>query len=337
MAERFGVMPDGEEVPRVVIRGGGLTANIISFGATLQDLRLEGHEAPLVMGYGDLESYLKCSAYLGATVGRVANRISRGRTVLDGKTYDIDRNFIDKHTLHGGANGISSRNWHIVDHGDDHVTLRISDRGEETGFPGDCEITCTYSVSDQATLQVELSARCSVETLCNLAHHSYFNLLGHGTILDHDLQLAAECYLPVDVEMIPTGEIAAVAGTPFDFRTARKIASGEFIDFDHNYCLADARRSICEIAKVSCDPSGVELIISSTEPGVQFYSGVNIPGTAPGLGGEFYGRYSGLALEPQGWPDANNQPGFPSIRLSPEETYLQTSRYQFRRYDPSSR
>jgi aldose 1-epimerase len=333
MVDRFGSL-DGASVRRVRIEGGGLSASIIEWGAAIQDLRLAGHRPPLVLGFETFEHYRNHSPYFGAIVGRFANRIAGGRFTIDGTGHQADTNFLGRHTLHGGAGGTSERLWTLADHGPDFATLRLIDLDGEMGFPGKVDITCTYTLGADATLSVRLEARTDKPTPCSLAHHSYFNLDDGGAspILDHRLEIPADSYLPVDDELIPTGEVAPVEGTAFDFRTARAIRSVDgFCGYDHNWCISRAKAPVRRVARLTGARSGVSLEISSTEPGLQFYAGGGMRRDVPGLEGIRYGDHAGLCLEPQAWPDAPNRPEFPPAILRPGEIYEQVSEYRFSR------
>jgi len=329
MPSRLGTLPDGQPVERIEIRGGGLSAAVLTYGAVLQDLRLDGHAPPLVLGFERIEDYLDQSVFFGAIVGRCANRIANGRYRIDGRDYQADRN--DRgHTLHGGRGGTDRQNWMLGDHGADFVTLTLTDPAGISGFPGNLSITCTYGL-EAGELRVELSARTDAPTLCNLAHHSWFNLDdgGSGDIGRHVLEIDAESYLPVDEAGIPTGEVRPVEGTTFDFRRPRRI--GQAALYDHNFCLAESRRASTRAARLEGVRSGIAMEVWTTEPGLQFFGGDIPPRSAPGLGGRHYGRSAGLCLEPQMWPDAPNHPHFPPALLRPDETYRQASGFRFSR------
>ncbi|RUY60966.1 aldose epimerase family protein, partial [Mesorhizobium sp. M7A.F.Ca.CA.001.05.1.1] len=262
--EVFGTTQAGEQVRRFTIRGGGITANIIGLGAIIQDLRLTGHDAPLVLGYDSLEGYETDTAFFGAVVGRYANRIRDGRFTIGGSRYQTEQNFLDKHTLHGGSQGYSHRAWTVSLHGRDFVTLTLHDPDGTMGFPGALDVTCTYRLKIPGTLSVELTATCEEPTLCNLTQHSYFNLDdgGAGDILDHRMMLNAGAYLPVDGDMIPTGVVKPVDGTPFDFRQARPLrmeTEGDQLPYDQNFCLASARGPLKQAAWTQGASSGVEM------------------------------------------------------------------------------
>lgn len=333
--EVFGTTQAGEAVRRFTIRGGGLTANIIGLGAIVQDLRLNGHDAPLVLGYDRFEPYETDRAFFGAVVGRFANRIGGGRFTIAGQRYQTEQNFLGKHTLHGGSEGFFHRPWTVSLHGRDFVTLTLHDPDGAMGFPGALDVTCTYRLKIPGTLSMELTATCEEPTLCNLAQHSYFNLDdgGAGDILDHRLMLNAGAYTPVDDEMIPTGVVKPVDGTPFDFRQARALRmamGGEQLQYDLNYCLASSRGPLHQAAWVQGANSGVEMEVWTTEPGLQLYSGQFVAPTSPGLDGRHYKAFSGLCLEAQTWPDAPNRPYFPQATLWPGQIYHQVTEYRFR-------
>ncbi|MHA6642043.1 aldose epimerase family protein [Mesorhizobium sp. A623] len=332
--ELFGTTQAGEAVRRFTIRGGGLSADIIGWGAVLQDLRLVGHDAPLVLGYDRLESYESDTAYMGAVVGRYANRIRDGRFTVGGQRYQTDQNFLGKHTLHGGSEGFGRRPWTVSLHGRDFVTLTLHDPDGAMGFPGALEVSCTYRLKVPGTLAVEFSATAEERTLCNLTQHSYFNLDDGGAteILDHRLMLNAAAYLPVNEEMVPMGVVAPVDATPFDFRQAKTLRSdvenGE--TFDQNFCLASTRGPLRQAAWVQGALSGVEMEVWTTEPGIQFYAGHGLVSAGPGLNGIGYRPFSGLCLEPQIWPDSPNRPYFPQATLLPGEKYHHATEYRFR-------
>ncbi len=334
--ELFGTTQAGEAVPRFTIRGGGLRACILGWGAVVQDLRLDGHDAPLVLGFDRFGPYEADGGYFGALVGRFANRIRGGRFALAGRHHQTDRNFLGRHTLHGGAAGYARRLWEVSLHGRDFVTLSLHDPAGAMGFPGALDVTCTYRLKIPGTLSVEIGATCDAPTPCSLAQHSYFNLDdgGAGEVLDHRVAILAGAYLPVDAECVPTGVVQPVEGTPFDFRQARPLRpdgdAGPAVAYDHNFCLAAARGPLRQASWAQGARSGIEMEMWTTEPGVQLYCGQHIAAGAPGLDGIAYRPFSGFCLEPQAWPDAPNRPYFPQATLSPGETYHQVTEYRFR-------
>ncbi len=327
-------MAAGERIEQIGLQGGGLTASIVSVGAAIQDLRLDGHPAPLVLGYADPEAYRTNTTYFGAVAGRYANRIRDGRFTIDGAAFETPRNFIGKHTLHGGSNGFSTRNWTVSARSDDAVTLQLVDENGTEGFPGRLDVRVTYRLSGAGTLRTEFEAETDRPTLCNLAQHSYFNLDdgGSDTIFDHALQIDADAYLPVDDELIPTGRVEPVQGTAFDFRASRPIRSKTGDGFyDHNFCLGAARVPLRRVVQAKGAQSGVAMELWTTEPGVQFYSGAYIETDHEGLDGRRYDRNTGFCLEPQTWPDSPHRPYFPQAVLRPGEVYRQETEYRFRK------
>ena len=327
MTDIFGISPENQPVSRIALAGHGLTARILTWGATLQDLRLRGYRDPLVVGFTDFQDYLDHSQYHGATAGRVINRIGGARVMIDGVEYRLSSNQSGGHMLHGGGTGYGERDWRVLDRSATHVTLALTDPHGRMGFPGTVEARCRYSLIEGPALQVELTATTDRTTILNLGHHSYFNLDGSDDIRGHHLSIAADCYLPTDEDCLPTGEIASVDSTDFDFREMRRIAGS----FDHNFCLADRRRGLTPVAELTSPFSGVSMALLTTEPGLQFYTGQGLAGGGSCLGGLANTAHAALCLEPQMWPDAPNNPGFPSIALTPDDRYHQISQFVFSR------
>lgn len=321
--ETFGKLPDGQDVQRLVLRGGGLTAHVLTYGAIVQDLRLDGVAYPLVLGMDDLAGYLTQPGYFGAAVGRFANRIGGGRFSIDGQEFQTDRNFRGRHTLHGGSAGISERLWSVDLHDTNRVALSLDLADGEMGFPGNVHIIVVISLENGA-LSFDFKATTDAPTPCSLAHHGYFNLDGSGDIRSHTLRIDAPDYLPVDDDLIPTGEITPVADTDFDFRETRKIGG---TGYDHNFCLSDKPRPMRPVALLAGE-SGLQLQVETTACGLQFYDGAYI-GQMKGLDGRQYMPFSGLALEAQHWPDAPNRNNFPDAILRPGDEYSHTTSYRF--------
>ena len=310
-----GYLPDGRPVERVAISGGSLSAQILTFGAIVQGIRLAPFAHSLVLGFDDLGRYLSDAAYIGAVVGRVANRIGRGRLSIGNSLYQIDRNEGGINTLHGGADGVARKLWRVEDHGSSHVTLGLHLPDGHMGFPGAIDLSARYAISDGGVFEITLGARTDSLTVCNLAPHLYFNLDGGGDARDHMLRVDARHFLPTMPDGIPTGERCAVAGTPWDFRAARTLRGGAY---DHNFCLAGIRRTMTPAARLSGATSGISMALETTEPGLQVYDGAGLDAA-----------WSGVALEPQSWPDAPNQSRFPSISLHPGESLRQSTRLTF--------
>lgn len=321
MSTSFGQLPDGRAVERFSLQGGGLSAQILTWGGVLQDLRLEGVPYSLVLGFADLENYLHSKAYIGSNVGRYANRIANAHATIAGQSYQLDRNFLGKHLLHGGHAGADQQLWQVLDASENSLALQLTLADGHMGFPGELTVNLQYRLLENASLEVEFSATTTAPTLCSFAHHSYFNLDGAGDIQNHQLQIHAEHYLPVDHEAIPTGEIARVEHTAFDFRSLKPI-NWQAQYYDHNFCISQASLALHEVACLQ-GQQGVCMVLASTEPGLQFYDGQYLEGG--------YAACAGLALEPQAWPDAPNHAHFPSAELLPEQVYRQVTRYSFSR------
>lgn len=333
-ATRFGQLPDGSDVHEVQIASGDLTAKILTYGAVIRDIRLAGLDHPLVLGFDDLESYRQHSPFFGALVGRTANRTAGGRLTIGDTTHQLHLNEMGRTHLHGGAEGFGTRNWRLVDHDDTSVTLGLISEDGHQGYPGRVEVTCRYFIKAPGTLALEATAVTDAPTVVNMAQHTYFNLDGSDTILDHEAQIFADAYTPVDDHLIPTGEIRAVDGTPYDFRQPRAIRmmsdSGERVLYDINMAIDREKAARPRpLARLRSPRSGVELAVHSTEPGVQFYDGNMMNVTVPGLDGRRYPVSSGVCFEAQLFPDAPNQPDFPSTDLSPGETYRQITEFVF--------
>lgn len=330
--EVFGQTQSGETVYRVEIKGGGLTAKIISWGAVIQDLRLEGHDAPLTLGFDDFDSYLAHSSYFGATPGRCANRIGGGKFTLDGHAYQLDLNENGVTHLHGGNDNIAKRNWTIVEHDVDRVILKIVDPDGRGGYPGNCTIQATYWVHGDGELSVTYESTSDQPTIANVCQHAYFNLDGRDDALGHDIMIAADSYLVTDERQIPTGEARPVAGTAFDFRQMspmKRFDGGEQALYDHNFCLSNERTAKRSVVLARSLNSGVSLEVRTTEPGMQFYAGFKLDTPVPGLDGRKYGPFAGFCLETQIWPDAINHEGFPDAVLRPGEVLRQETDYIF--------
>lgn len=328
----FGTMPGGEVVEKVVLKGGGLTASIITLGAVLQDLRLEGHDAPLVLGFEDLASYIDHSPYFGATPGRCANRIGDGRFSIDGVHYQLELNEKGLTHLHGGSDGMARQNWTILDQGSDFVVMEAVDRDGRAGYPGTTRTMASFALKEGGVFAAVYETITDKPTIANVCHHAYFNLDGRSDILGHDLMIAADHYTPVDDRLIPTGEIRSVENTAFDFREMRPIrfkSEEEQFGYDHNFCLSNDRTGKRSVALARSVNSGVAMEVLTTEPGIQFYAGVYLDVAVPGLGGRRYGPYAGFCLETQIWPDAVNHAGFPSAILRPGEVLRQETDYVF--------
>lgn len=329
----FGTLPDGTPVEALTISGGGLTAEVLTWGAVVRDLRLEGHAPPLVLGFERLEDYLAHSRNHGATVGRFAGRIAAGRYTLDGAPVQLEVNETKRgNSLHGGAEGIGKRVWQVESLGTDRLTLSIRDPDGQGGFPGTVDVLCHILLKD-GTLRIAYESRTDTPGPVNIAHHSYFNLDGSTDILTHRVRIDAGHYLPPGPGNAPTGEIAPVAGTPFDLQALTAIgpqmAEGG-VAFDHCFCLSRTPEPLRRVARVE-SPGGMALDVATTEPGLVFFAAVPIDVPVPGLEGRRYGPSAGLCLEAQLWPDAVNHPEFPDCVLRPGQVRVQETHYSFAR------
>lgn len=323
----FGTTHGGAEVERLTISDGTLTAQILTLGAILQDVRIDGVPYSLTLGAPDLTAYEGQMAYFGAVVGPVANRISHASAVLDGQRHHFAAND-GANTLHGGPTGTHALIWEPVEQTEATVTLRLSVPDGLGGFPGRRILFARFSVLPDATLEIALSATTDRPTWMNLANHSYWNLDSGPTTAGHLLQIDAERYLPVNDALIP-GDPAPVAGTAFDFRSPRRLGADKSVRYDHNFCLSDSRKALRKVARLA-GTSGLAMTVETTEPGLQIYDAARND-TAPFVGhvGTAYGPHAGIAIEAQSWPDAPNRPDFPSIRLDPDEAYEQVTRWRF--------
>ena len=325
----FGHTHAGSEVERLTIGDDMLTISILTLGAIVQDVRLQGVPHALTLGGPDLAAYEGPMAYFGAVVGPVAKRLARASAVLDGQRHHLAA-YDGPNTLHGGPTGIHALIWEPTETTDRSVTLRLSLPDGLGGFPGRRILFATFSVLSGATLELKLSATTDRTTWINLANHSYWNLDGTPTIDRHILQIDADCYLPVDAMLIPLGP-GPVAGTAYDFRQPRQIETDESTCYDTNFCLSEARMPLRRVARLG-GQSGLSMDIETTETGLQIYDATRLS-TAhhPGHDGQPYAPRAGIAIEAQGWPDAPNRAGFPSTRLAPGETYEQVTRWVFHR------
>lgn len=332
----WGISPDGSAAQSFTIANDALELEVLSFGARVTALRApdrHGNQGDIVLGYSNLEQYLEDKAFLGCTVGRYANRIANGRFILQGQTYQLSVND-PPNTLHGGADGLWHRNWAATIL-PDGVEFSIQSPADDQGFPGAIAVTARYRLQGRQ-ITMEYEASTDLTTVLNLTNHTYFNLAGEGTatVLDHVLQIHADAFTPTDDTGIPLGSNVPVAGTPFDFTQPHTV--GERIHaadlqlqrgrgYDHNFVLRGDPGSL-RPAAVAIDPgSGRRLEVSTTEPGVQFYSGNYLDGSTQGKSGSPYHWRSALCLETQHFPDSPNQPTFPSTVLEPGQVFHSTT------------
>jgi aldose 1-epimerase len=332
----------------VRLRGdSGFEVRLITYGAALQSIFAPdraGRLADVVLGRGDLAGYLAVRRFLGATIGRYANRIANGTFELDGARFQLPTND-GANALHGGLAGFDRKAWTITATGENpapFVTLSYVSADGEEGYPGQLKTDITYRISGGTELSMEMVAVTDKPTIINLTNHSFFNLAGaetEGSILDHRLTIAADSYLPVSPAGIPLGAPQQVDATPFDFRTAHPVGArmrdaDQQVQirqgYDHNYCLPGGATSSPRFAARVEDPgSGRVLELWTNQPGVQFYSGNFLDGTVTGKYGRVHRQYDALCLEPQVYPNTPNRPDFPSARLDPGQIYRHVSLYRF--------
>lgn len=337
----FGKMPDGAAVELYTLTNAhGVKARITTYGATLTQLYVpdkNGKMGNVVCGFDNLEGYTKATAYFGATVGRVANRIAKGRFKVDGKSYKLAVNN-GPNSLHGGLKGFDKRVWKAVPmtsgQGPSIKFLYTSRDGEE-GYPGNLNVSVVYTLTNNNGIKIDYTATTDKATPVNLTNHSYFNLAGSGDVSDHELMLNAAAYTPSDETLIPIGAIKPVKGTPLDFTTMHKIGDhildvgSDPTGYDHNYVINGGGHSLTLAAKVHEPTTGRTLTMYTTEPGVQLYTGNFLDGTLTGTGSVNYNQHDAFCLEAQHYPDAINHPNFPSVVLRPGQTYHQTTEYIF--------
>ena len=342
----FGTLKDGTAAHLYSLQNkSGDKVSITDFGATIVSLQIPGrHDVPadIVLGYDKVGDYEDASAYLGSTIGRYANRIAGGRFNIDGMNYLLSRNE-GSHHLHGGFQGFSKYMWDVdpITEGAAarSLTLRRTSLDQEEGYPGNLNVSVTFTLDDNRELAIGYEARTDKDTVINLTNHMYFNLKGSGNVEGHFLTLNSSRFTPVNSEMIPTGELLSVANTPFDFREHTGIRANINLShiqlrlgggFDHNWVLdRNDKELLFHAATLSEPDTGRNLQVWTTEPGIQFYSGNRLDATILGKKDKSYGARSGLCLETQHFPDSPNHPNFPSTVLRVQDSYRSTTIYKF--------
>ncbi|WP_409472341.1 aldose epimerase family protein [Streptomyces sp. HC307] len=342
----FGKLADGTKVYSWSLENGGTRLKVLSYGGIVQSLEIpdrRGRYTNVSLGFDNIEDYVSSSPYFGALIGRYGNRIAKGKFTLDGKAYQLSVNDGDN-SLHGGAQGFDKRVWDIepfTKGSDVGLYLYHTSVDGEMGYPGTLKSKVTYTLTRHGDWRIDYEATTDKATVVNLTSHVYWNLAGEssGTIYDHELSIAAARYTPVDSGLIPTGELAKVAGTPFDFRRTKtvgediRVAHQQLLygkGLDHNWVLDKGITARPEHIATLRDPSsGRTLKIATTEPGLQFYSGNFLDGSLVGTGGTVYRQGDGLCLETQHYPDSPNHPSFPSTVLRPGQTYRSTTIHSF--------
>lgn len=342
----YGTLPDGSTADLYTLRNAnGMKVQITNYGGTITNLETpdkNGKYENITLACDSLSGYLKGVPYFGALIGRYGNRIAKGKFTLEGKTYSLAQNN-GVNALHGGKKGFDKVLWTAtpIDGEEPQLKLNYTSADGEEGYPGKLEIEVIYTLQKDNSLKIDYKATTDKATVVNLTNHTYFNLTGDANkeILDHEVTLLADKFLPVDETLIPTGELKAVAGTPFDFTAAHKI--GERINdakdiqikygkgYDHCWVFSDSSKTLKNVASVYEATSGRMMEVSTTEPAIQFYSGNFLDGSVIGKGGIPAKFRTGFCLETQHYPDSPNQPKFPTTVLKPGETYQTTTVYKF--------
>ncbi len=342
----YGKTPDGISVEQYILKNKkGMKIAIITYGGIITSWTApdkNGMYQDIVLGYNSLDEYIKSTPYFGAIIGRYGNRIANGKFTLEGIEYTLAQNN-GPNNLHGGIKGFDKVVWNAEEVISDTIIglkLTYHSKDKEEGFPGNLETVVTYTLTEDNTLEVLYQATTDKKTIINLTQHSYFNLSGdfNKTILNHEITIDADTYIPVDETLIPTGEFAPVAGTPFDFRKPKTIALEINADndqlkkgggYDHCWVLNDQDEGMRLNATAYHPESGRLLEVFSNEPGIQLYSGNFLDGTLPSKNGGTYAYRSGFCLETQHYPDSPNQNNFPSVVLSPGEKYSSKTSFKF--------
>lgn len=341
--ESFGKLSSGEEVHIYTLTNArGMSARVMTYGGIIVSLKAPdraGNLSEVTLGFDSLDGYEKDNPFFGALVGRYGNRIGKAQFELAGQTYRLAANNGPNH-LHGGEAGFDKKNWRVVSADASSLALAYTSPDGEEGYPGTLAVKVTYTLTEANELQIDYEATTDKATVVNLTNHAYFNLKDAGAtpILDHELTINADRYTPVDATLIPTGELAPVEGTPFDFRTPHRIGERIGADheqirygggYDHNFVLNRAGTELQLAARATESTTGRVLEVLTTEPGVQLYTGNFLDGTLTGRGGVQYARRSAFCLETQHFPDSPNKPQFPTVVLTPGATYKTTTVFRF--------
>jgi aldose 1-epimerase len=343
-SEQYGISEDGTPVMAYTLANtSGMRVRVLTLGCIIARLEVPDRDAKsanIVLGSNSVSGYLHRSPHFGAIAGRYANRIARGRFTIDGTEYQLDTN-APPNTLHGGRHGFDKVIWQAASHDGDTLVLRYLSLDGEAGFPGNLAAEVTYRLGEANDLRIDYMATTDKPTVVNLANHSYFNLAGEGSgdVLNHIVSIEGDYFTPTDATQIPTGEIRSVGGTPFDFRQPKAI--GERIrmadeqlliarGYDQNWVLREPAGDAPRQAARAVEPrSGRVLDVLTNAPGLQFYTGNGLDGTLVGPAGRAYRQSDGFCFETQRFPDAPNQPGFPSAALRPGERYRSTTIFRF--------
>jgi aldose 1-epimerase len=311
----FGTTSDGRDVHALTLSAHGMSATVLTFGAILRDLRLDGVAYSLTVGSDQLSDYEGALQYHGAIVGPVANRISNATATIDETAHHFDTNFIDKHTLHGGTTGTQTRIWQVAHHQPDRVDLTLDLADGDGGFPGNRHITARFDIVAGPALRLSITTKTDAPSFANLTNHSYWNLDGTDHMRDHHLRIDAATYLPIDDESVVTGEITSISDTPFDFTAPTPLTLGHAA-LDNTFCLSDQRRALTKVLELK-GATGIAMSVATTEAGIHIFDNRT--------------AYASIAIEAQGWPDAPNKHGFPSIKVTPNRPVIQVTEWRFTR------
>ena len=341
----FGLLPSGEEVFKYKLHNGEMSIDVINYGGIITNINLKdskGNDIDIALGFNNLESYIDGHPYFGSIIGRYGNRIANGKFEIDGNKYQLKTNN-GENALHGGEKGFDKVIWSVEELNEtDYVGLKLRylSKDMEEGYPGNLNVTVTYILNSDNELKIKYKATTDLPTIINLTQHSYFNLSGEssGDVLDHELYINADSFLPINEGLIPTGEYRSVNNSPFDFREIKMI--GEDIEskniqlnyglgYDHCWILNDYGTGIRKIAAVKSNKSGIKLEVFSDQPGVQFYTGNFLDGSLTSKNNSTYKKRNGFCLETQHFPDSPNQANFPSVILLPENNYKTETWYKF--------
>ena len=341
MQKAFGTMPDGTPVEEITLQKGALSCSILTYGGAVRALTVpdrEGNPVDVALGFDTLADYRKQDKYIGALVGRYANRIGGASFTLGGTEYRLAANNGPNH-LHGGLAGFDKQVWKIEEQTDSALTLSLYSTDGQEGYPGNLDVRVTYTLTEEG-LSIDYVAQCDRDTQCNLTNHTYFNLAGHasGPVTEQYIQLFATYYTPAVPGSIPTGEIAPVEGTPMDLRNGLPIGQRSDEDFpqlvmaggyDHNWVIDGEAGTLRRAARAWCPETGIALEAWTTQPGVQFYAGNFLDGCPAGKGGAPYDKRWGFCLEAQHFPDSPHHANFPTTVLRAGEQYHERTEYRF--------
>ena len=345
LKSNFGVLPDGEEVYKYQLSNSKLSVDIINYGGIITNINLEdsqGKIRDIVLGFDDIDKYVNGHPYFGSIIGRYGNRIANGKFEIEKKEYQLNKNN-GRNSLHGGLKGFDKVIWGVKEIKDTNmvgIKLNYFSKHLEEGYPGNLDVTVTYTLNNENELKIKYEAKTDKTTVVNLTQHSYFNLAGEssGNILDHLLYINADSYLPVTESLIPTGEIRKVENTPFDFNKFKKIGMDinntnsqlEYgIGYHHCWVLNDYQGNVRKVAEAKSLKTGIQMEVFTDQPGIQFYTGNFLDGTLKSKKEKTYEKRYGFCLETQHFPDSPNQPNFPNTFLTPEESYKTETWFRF--------